>query len=85
METYSPDAAVEMFERRAFEAENENYHSEAGVLWEAVALVRKTDCKTVFFLSIDGDYDIFMVDPGDKEDETCDPGPISKGWIPPWL
>ena len=47
METYTASEAVTELERLAEAAENENYHTEASVLWEASDLVAFTTMRTL--------------------------------------
>jgi hypothetical protein len=80
MEIYAPSDAIVFLEERAFEAENENYHTEAGVLWDAVDIARNIDVRTVFFIALGNDYEIFVVDPTApvraEPEDADDPGPF---------
>jgi hypothetical protein len=80
MEIYAPSDAIIFLEERASEAENENYHTEAGILWDAVNIARAVDVRTVFFLALGNDYEIFVVDPAapvrTEFEDADDPGPF---------
>jgi hypothetical protein len=60
--TYTSEEAVEILDKLADECENENYHTEAGVIWDSVIpAVREVRTPTTLMLVVYDGLRIFEI------------------------